>query len=130
MLITPWTVLVEFRLDRMFKLSQTTNPSAARRISASRKLFLFLLLGVFTFQLARAFIVIETCRHDKSTGNTMQHCKDSVEGIVPTPVLAESTPPAVSRPALEPEWGNFPFRLDIREDASLSPFFHPPRKSA
>ena len=130
MLRTSWDVLVEFRLDRMRKPLQTARDHATRRISAPGRIFLFLLLCVFTFQLARAFIVIETCRHDKSTGNTMQHCKDSVEGIVPTPVLAEGAPPAVLRPTPEPQWGNSPYRLNVREEAPLYPFFHPPRKSA
>ena len=130
MLITSLDVLVVFRLDRMLKPLQAVNYRAARRISAPGKILLFLLLGVFTFQLARAFIVIDTCRHDKSTGNTMQHCKDSVEGIVPTAVLAEGTPPTVSRPTPKPQWGNFPYGLDVREDAPFYPFFHPPRKSS
>ena len=119
-----------FRPKRMNKPSQTRPSGATSRISAPRKLFLFLFLSVFTLQVARAFILIEVCRHDQRTGNTLQHCKDSVDGIVPTPVLAESTRAAVSLPIPEPQWGNSSYRLDLREDAPLSPFFHPPRKSS
>ena len=98
--------------------------------SASRKLCVLILLVAFVVQLARVFLAIETCAHHRSTGYTLQHCKDAVDGIVPTSVLAEIIPPAVALPTLEPRWGNSPLRLDIREDAPLSPFFHPPKKSA
>ena len=114
----------------MRKPPQTRDSSTRGRLSAPKRLFLFLLLGVFTFQLARAFIVLEVCAHHRSTGYTMQHCKDGAEGVVPTPVLAEGPAPVAWLPTPEPQWKNSLDRLDQREDAPLFPFFHPPRTSA
>ena len=116
--------------DRMLKSSQAEVFGTTSSLSASRKLYVLVFLGVFVFQLVRVFIVIEGCAHHRSTGYTLQHCKDAMDGIVRSSVLAVVIPPAVPLPTPEPQWGNSPQRLDMREDAPLSPFFQPPRKSA
>ena len=114
----------------MIRSSQAGVSGATGNRSASRTLCALILLVAFVVQLARVFVAMETCAHHRSTGYTLQHCKDAVEGIVPTVVLAEIIPSAVALPTLEPRWGNSPHRLAIREDAPLSPLFHPPRKSS
>jgi len=85
---------------------------------------------VFAFQLGRVFIVIETCAHHKSTGYTLQHCKDTPGTMPRTPVLAEGVSPAEVLTAPEPRWETSSYSLDIKEDVPLSPFFHPPKKSS
>lgn len=114
----------------MHNLSQATVFGPTSSLSAARKLCLLVLLSVFVLQLGRVFIVMEACSHHKSTGYTLQHCKDAVGSIVRTPVLAEGVPPATLVPVLEPQGENSPYRLDIREDAPRTPLFHPPRKAA
>ena len=64
------------------------------------------------------------CRHDAN--GICKSCKQTIaEGgnVALTPDVKPAAAP-------EPQWGNFPYRLDIRDDAPLSSFFHPPRKSA
>ena len=109
-----------------------SQPSGARTkgFSLAGKVCVLFLLGAFTLQLGRVFIYFETCAHHRSTGYTLQHCKDSVSALTPAPVMAKIIPPAGPLPILEPRWGHFHYRLDTREDAPLAPLFHPPRKSA
>jgi hypothetical protein len=114
----------------MLRSSQPRVFGTTSSLSAAGKLCVLVLLGAFGLQLGRVFIVFETCAHGRSTGYTLQHCKDTLGDLVPTPVIAEVVPPAAPLPILEPRWGHFLYRLAIREDAPLSPFFHPPKKSA
>ena len=99
--------------------------STARR-SVTARLTILLFLGVFSFQLVRVFIFIDYCTHHQASGYTMEHCKDSLGGLIPPVQLGGISPP-LPQVTLAATWESLPSQTDPRLDPPLSSFFHPPR---
>ena len=98
--------------------------TAKRPLIAQLAVVLF--LGVFSFQLVREFIFIDYCTHPRTSGYTLEHCKDTLDGLIPPVQLGEISPllPHVTLAAI---WESLPSQTDPRLDPLLSSVFHPPR---
>ena len=110
----------------MLQSSQIAVSGSTARRSLTARLTTLLFLGVFSFQLVRVFIFIEYCTHGGTSGYTLEHCKDSLSGLIPPVQLGGISPP-LAPVTLAATWESLPHRTDPRLDPPLSSFFHPPR---
>ena len=110
----------------MLESSQIPVSGSTARRSLTVRLTTILFLGVFSFQLVRVFIFIEYCTHHRTSGYTLEHCKDSLSGLIPPVQLGGISPP-LPHPMLAATWESLPRQTDPRLDPPLSSFFHPPR---
>src|SRR5712671_5230728 len=106
------------------KSSEIEVPANAANRPLAARLVILLFLGVFCFQLARVFIVIDDCTHHGTSGYTFEHCKGMPDGlIVPAQLGAVSSPPV--QEVLEATREILPSRSDVKLIPPVSSFFHP-----
>ena len=110
----------------MLKASQIPVSGNTARRSLAARLAILLFLGVFSFQLVRVFIFIEYCTHGRTSGYSLEHCKDYLGGLTPPVQLGGISPP-LPQVTLAATWESLPSQTDPRLDPPLSSFFHPPR---
>ena len=110
----------------MLKSFQTPASGSTARRPVTQRLTILLFLGVFSFQLVRVFIFIEYCTHSRTSGYTLEHCKDYLGGLTPPVQLGGISPP-LPHVTMAASWESLPSQTDPRLDPLLSSFFHPPR---
>ena len=110
----------------MLRSSEIRIPRNTAARSVAARLVVLLLLGVFSFQLARPFILIETCTHHGTSGYTLEHCKDSLDGLIPFLQLG-GIPPSAPQETLDAAWERLPPEAAPKLYPLVSSFFHPPK---